>query len=124
MGHYAEIDENNIVLQVIVAEQDFIDSGFVGDPVKWIKTSYNTFGGIHYDPETNLPSEDQSKALRKNYAGIGFTYDPVRDAFISPKPYPSWILNEETCLWDPPSNPPDDGKYYEWDEDSLSWIIP
>jgi hypothetical protein len=99
MGSFAEIDDNNIVLRVIVAEQDFIDTGLVGDPSNWIQTSYNTKFGIHWDPKTGDPSEDQSKALRKNFAGIGYTYDPVRDAFIPPKPFESWILDEFSCQW-------------------------
>ena len=112
MAHFAQINENNIVTQVIVAEQDFIDSGTVGDPSKWIQTSYNTKGGQH--PE--------GKPLRKNYAGIGYSYDSVRDAFIPPKPFNSWILNEDTCLWNPPIPIPDDEKIYVWDEETLSWI--
>ena len=90
MSHYAQIDQNNIVIQVIVAEQDFIDSGAVGDPQTWVQTSYNTHGGQH--PE--------GRPLRKNYAGIGFTYDAVRDAFIPPKPDGNYQLNEDTCLWE------------------------
>jgi hypothetical protein len=113
MSHYAEIDSNNVVVRVIVAEKDFIDSGAVGDPVRWIQTSYNTKGGVHLLGNT---------PLRKNYAGLGYTYDPARDAFIPPKPYESWLLNEETCLWEPPVQRPDDDKFYSWDEETLSWI--
>lgn len=91
-----------------------------GDVYK--QTSYNTRGGVHYNPETNEPSADQSKALRKNYAGLGYTYDAGRDAFIPPKPYNSWVLNEDTCLWDAPVAYPDDGKRYTWDEDTTSWV--
>ena len=112
MSHFAQIDDNNIVTQVIVAEQDFIDSGVVGDPSKWIQTSYNTHAGQHKNGGT---------PLRKNYAGIGYTYDASRDAFVPPKPYNSWILDEQTCLWDPPTPMPADGKLYEWNEASLSW---
>ena len=89
MAHFAQIDENNIVTNVIVAEQDFINSGAVGDPSKWIQTSYNTQGGEHKLGGT---------PMRKNYAGIGYTYDSQRDAFIPPKPFESWVLNEDTCL--------------------------
>lgn len=121
MGHYAKVVDN-IVISVIVAEQDFIDSYDDGTPCQWIQTSYNTRGGIHYQSNTTTPSIDQSKALRKNYAGIGFTYDPNRDAFIPPKPNPSWILNEETCLWESPVPYPNGGKMYQWDESQLSWI--
>ena len=113
MSHFAQIDENNIVTNVIVAEQDFIDTGAVGDPAKWIQTSYNTQGGEHKLGRT---------PLRKNYAGIGYTYDSQRDAFIPPKPFNSWILNEDSCLWEAPSQMPSDGKLYEWDEDSTSWV--
>ena len=91
MSHFAKIDENNIVVQVIVAEQDFIDSGAVGDPSNWIQTSYNTKGGVHVLGDT---------PLRKNYTGLGYTYDSVRDAFIPPKSYDSWVLNEDSCLWE------------------------
>jgi hypothetical protein len=121
MSHFAKI-ENGIVTKVIVAEPEFFDSFVDESPGSWIQTSYNTRGGIHYDPETGEPSEDQSKALRKNYAGIGYTYDPNRDAFIPPKPYPSWVLNEQTCLWGAPVLYPDDGKRYYWDEINQSWV--
>jgi hypothetical protein len=110
MSHFAKV-ENGIVTQVIVADQDVIDSGAFGSG--WIQTSYNTHGGQH--PE--------GRPLRKNYAGIGYTYDPEKDAFIPPKPMPSWVLNEDTCLWEPPvSYPGDDPKYYRWDEETVSWV--
>lgn len=114
MAHYALIDNDNIVTQVIVAEQDFIDSGAVGDPARWIQTSYNTYGGQH--KLNGIP-------LRKNFAGIGFTYDSVNDAFIPQKPYPSWILNPVTCLWEPPVVMPNDGKLYSWNELTTSWEL-
>ena len=120
MAHFAEVDENKIVQRVIVAEQDFIDSGAVGDANNWIQTSYNTRGGVHYAPNSNEP--DGGVALRKNYAGKGYTYDQTRDAFIEPKPYPSWELDDDTCLWNPPTPYPDDGKDYAWDEDTTSWV--
>jgi hypothetical protein len=101
MSHFAHV-KDGIVTRVIVAEQDFIDLGVVGNPSEWIQTSYNTRGGVHYNPETGEPSEDQTKALRKNYAGIGDTYDPQRDAFIEPQPAEGWVLNEQTCLWEAP----------------------
>lgn len=113
MSHFAHIDENDIVTQVIVAEQDFINSGAVGDPSRWIQTSYNTFAGEHRNG--GIP-------LRKNYAGIGYSYVRILDAFVPPKPFNSWILNVNTCLWDPPTPMPTDGKSYYWNEDSLSWI--
>ena len=120
MSHFAEIDNDNIVQRVIVAEQDFIDSSKVGDANSWVQTSYNTRGGIHYAPNSNTP--DGGVALRYNYAGKGYTYDSTRDAFIAPKPYPSWILNEDTCWWDAPTPMPDDGKRYAWDEPTTSWV--
>ena len=123
MSHFAEIDENNIVLRVIVAEQDFIDSGAVGDPKKWIQTSYNTRGGVHYITSSSTPSADQSKALRKNYACVDYLYDPVLDAFIPPKPFLSWTLNKDTCYWDPPIPCPEGDVLYVWDEPSLQWIL-
>lgn len=107
MSHFAKV-ENGLVTSVIVAEQDVIDSGIFGEG--WIQTSYNTFAGQH--PE--------GRPLRKNYAAIGFTYDSQRDAFIPPQPFPSWSLNESTCLWDAPIPMPDNGLYV-WNEDQLSW---
>ena len=121
MAHFAEIDENNIVTRVIVAEQDFIDSGAVGDSSNWIQTSYNTRGGIHYAPNSN--ETDDGIALRKNYAGIGFTYDSDRDAFYASQPYPSWTLNEDSCQWDSPVPYPDNDKDYVWNEDKQSWDL-
>ena len=121
MSHFAEIDNDNIVQRVIVAEQDFIDSGAVGDANNWVQTSYNTRGGVHYAPNSNEP--DGGVALRKNYAGIGDTYDESRDAFILPKPYPSWILDEDTCWWEAPVPYPDDGKRHKWNEDEQSWDL-
>lgn len=109
MSHFAKV-ENGIVTQVIVAEQSVIDSGVFGDG--WIQTSYNTRGGVH--PE--------GRPLRKNYAGVGYTYDQTRDAFIPPKPYDSWLLNEDTCLWESPiGSKPQDGNRYVWDEATISW---
>jgi hypothetical protein len=125
MSHFAKLDENNIVTFVTVGrqeddgrEQELCDR--TGDVYR--QTSYNTRGGVHYDPETGEPSEDQSKALRKNYAGIGFTFDEVRDAFIPPQPFPSWVLNEESCLWDAPVPYPSDGGLYSWDEAAGEWV--
>ena len=120
MGHFAKVS-NGIVTKVIVAEADFFNNFVDDSPGQWIQTSYNTRGGVHYKPNTNEPSEDQSKALRKNYAGIGYSYDATRDAFIPPKPFSSWILNEDTCLWDSPVAYPEDGKLYKWNEEILNW---
>jgi len=120
MSHYAQLDENNVVVFVIHAksndkEDEFTES--TGDV--WKQTSYNTYGGVHYtDGE---PSADQSKALRFNYAGIGFTYDADRDAFIPPQPYASWVLDEDTCLWVAPIAYPADGDHV-WDEQAGDWV--
>lgn len=113
MSHFAQIDENNIVTQVLVIEQDVVNSGLFGDPNSFIQTSYNTHGGVHLLGGT---------PLRKNYAGIGYTYDNTRDAFIPPKPFNSWTLNETTCLWEAPTPMPSDGKIYNWDETTTSWV--
>jgi len=110
MSHFARVTAQGIVEQVIVAEQDFIDT--LPDRTSWVQTSYNTRGGQH--PE--------GRPLRKNYAGIGYSYDSVRDAFIPPKPYASWVLNENTCLWDAPTPCPTDGKIYNWDENTQQWV--
>jgi len=109
--HYAKI-ENNIVTKVIVAEAEFFDTFIDDSPGEWLQTSYNTHGGIHLNGDT---------PLRKNYAGLGFTYDSVRDAFIAPKPYPSWTLVEDTCLWEAPVAYPTDDKKYTWDESTTNW---
>jgi len=122
MSHFAKV-EDGVVTQVLVAEQDFINSGAVGDPAQWIQTSYNTRGGVHYEPNSNTPSADQSKALRKNYAGIGYTYDAVRDAFIPPSPYPSWVIDEATAQYVSPIAYPTDGQEYDWDEATVSWVV-
>jgi hypothetical protein len=113
MAHFAQIDENNIVTRVLVIEQDVVDTGLFGEPSSFVQTSYNTHGGVHKLGGT---------PLRKNYAGIGYTYDKNRDAFIPPKPYNSWVLNEDTCLWDSPVAMPTDSKIYNWDEDILNWV--
>ena len=110
MAHYAKVS-NGIVTQVIVAEPEFFDSFVDTSPGEWIQTSYNTQGGVHLNGGT---------PLRKNYAGIGFTYDTEKDAFIPPKPFESWLLNEEFCLWEAPTPMPEDG-LYDWDEATLSW---
>jgi len=118
MAHYAKVN-NNIVEQVIVAEAEFFDTFVDSSPGEWIQTSYNTQGGVHYNPETGEP--DDGTPLRKNYAGIGDTYDKDRDAFYTPQPYPSWTLNEDTCLWEAPVARPDDGNMYQWNEETQSW---
>jgi len=118
MAHFAKV-VNGVVSQVIVAEPEFFDTFVDSSPGTWIQTSYNTRGGIHYSPETGEP--DGGVALRKNYAGIGFTYDAVRDAFYAPQPYPSWTLNEDSCVWEPPVAYPTDGELYNWNEETQSW---
>lgn len=113
MAHFAKVN-NGIVEQVIVAEPEFFDSFVDSSPGQWIQTSYNTRGGIHTLGGT---------PLRKNYAGIGFTYDATKDAFIPPKPYASWTLNEDSCLWEAPVAYPDDGEDYVWDEPTTAWVL-
>ena len=122
MSHFARVNQG-IVTEVLVAEQEFMDSYVDTEPGEWIQTSYNTFGGVHYDRSTNppTPSSDQSKALRKNYAGIDWIYDEGKDAFYPPQPYSSWIIDESTGWWKAPTPIPDDGNKYEWDETSKSW---
>lgn len=123
------VDGLGEVTEVIRADQAFIDAGYVGDPFTWIQTSYNTRGGIYYIPDTNTPDPDQSKALRANYAGIGFTYDSVNDVFYAPRPsnqtgvFYSWTIGAPTWLWQPPIPYPDDGQSYYWDEQTLSWVL-
>ena len=112
MAHFAKVS-NGVVVQVIVAEPEFFQTFVDTSPGEWIQTSYNTRGGVHANGGT---------PLRKNYAGIGYTYDRTRDAFIPPKPYASWTLNEETCLWNSPILIPTDGKYYTWDETEKNWL--
>ena len=111
MTHFAKV-QDGIVTKVIVAEPEFFDTFVDDSPGSWVQTSYNTKGGQH--PE--------NRPLRKNYAGIGFTYDRVRDAFIPPQPFASWTLNETTCLWDSPVAYPDDGNLHSWDEETESWV--
>ena len=119
MAHYAKV-EKGIVTQVIVAEEEFFKTFVDSSPGKWIQTSYNTRGGKHYAP--NSHTEDSGTPLRKNYAGVNSIYDETRDAFYEPQPYPSWTLNEDTCWWEPPTAYPSDGKNYNWDESSTSWV--
>lgn len=113
MSHFAKVI-GGVVVEVLVIEQDVIDTGMFGDPSLFMQTSYNTRGGQH--PE--------GRPLRKNFAGIGYTYDAERDAFIPPQPFPSWLLDEETCLWLAPAPYPEDGNAYAWDEEALSWVDP
>lgn len=112
MSHFAKVCDGKVV-QVIVAEPEFFDTFVDSSPGTWIQTSYNTYGGKHLLGGT---------PLRKNYAGIGYTYDPARDAFIPPQPFPSWTLNEESCLWEAPIPMPTDGEMYSWDEANQTWV--
>lgn len=121
MSHFAQIDENNVVQRVLVIDQTEINTGNWGDPATWIQTSYNTRGGVYYLPDTNTPGPDQSKALHKNYAGVGFIWDGI--GFHEPKPYPSWTLNSFSYLWEAPvpMPTPNSPPFYSWDESTLSW---
>ena len=117
MSHFAKV-ENGIVTQVIVAEHDFINNGYVGDSNLWKQTSYNTRGGVHYGQDGK---PDGGVALRGNYAGIGYVYDETNDVFYAPQPYASWILNNTTWTWEAPVAYPTDDKRYTWDEATTSW---
>ena len=119
MSHFAQINADNIVTRVLVISQENVNTGNWGSPSTWVKTSYNTRGGKHYDQSG---VEDSGVALRYNYAGKGYTYDSDKDAFISPKPYPSWTLAEASCTWEAPVAYPDDDKMYTWDEDAGNWV--
>ena len=118
MAHFAEIDGDNVVVRVLVVPDDQQERGqeFLASDLglggTWKKTSYNTIAGEHREGGT---------PYRKNYAGIGYTYDSTKDAFIPPKPFASWTLNEDTCIWDAPVPMPTDGKFYEWDEETTTW---
>jgi hypothetical protein len=119
MSHFAKVT-NGIVMQVIVADQNFIDTFDDPRPGEWIQTSYNTRGNIHYGPDGQ---PDNGTALRGNYAGIGYTYDRENDVFYPQKPYNSWILNTATWTWEPPTPYPTDDKPYYWDENTTSWVL-
>ncbi len=127
MGHYAKIVEGKVT-KVIVADSNYFDDFIDDSPGTWVKTSYNTRGGIHFAPNSHTP--DDGEPLRKNYAGIGWTYDTDRDAFVPEQPFPSWLLNEDTCLWEAPIVRPlqvfdEDGvpdKRYTWDEETTNWL--
>ena len=121
MAHFAKLDKQNKVIFVTVGRDEDREEELTertGDVYK--QTSYNTRGGVHYQGD-GTPSADQTKAFRKNYAGLGYTYDALRDAFIPPKPYASWVLNETSCLWEAPVAYPTDGKRYVWDELNTKW---
>jgi hypothetical protein len=111
MSHFAKVVDGTVT-QVIVAEPEFFQTFVDSSPGEWLQTSYNTHGGQHSNGGT---------PLRKNYAGVGYSYDRTKDAFIPPKPFASWVLNDTTCLWDAPTPMPTDDKVYEWDETTTSW---
>lgn len=121
MSHFAKVVDG-FVTRIIVADAEFFNTFIDSSPGEWLQTSYNTRGGIHYQPDSDTPSEDQTKALRKNYAGVGYTYDKDKDAFIPPKPFNSWVLNDESCLWEAPTPYPNDGASYSWNEETTSWV--
>jgi hypothetical protein len=129
MAHYALLNNENFVTTVISGADEIYLIYELDTETSYSnlynciakRTSYNTRGGIHYQADNNTPSQDQSKAFRKNYAGIGYYYDEQRDAFIPPKPFESWILDEFSCLWQSPIPYPNDGKLYQWNEDILNW---
>jgi hypothetical protein len=119
MAYFARIEEGVVVEVLSVSDnQEHRGQEFLAEDLRlggvWVQTSYNTRGGVHLTGGT---------PFRKNYAGIGYTYDPERDAFIPPKPFNSWLLNEDTCLWGPPTPCPDDGNIYMWDEATVSWVL-
>jgi hypothetical protein len=120
VSHFAKV-ENGIVTQVIVAEQEFINGGHVGNPSLWIQTSYNTRGNVHYAP--NSANTDGGVALRGNYAGIGYIYDSGHDVFYAPKPFNSWTISSNTWTWQAPVAMPTDGKPYRWDEANTKWDL-
>ena len=113
MAHYAKVD-NGLVEQVIVADAEFFDTFVDSSPGTWMQTSYNTTSGLHTLGGT---------PLRKNFAAVGYTYNTILDAFIPPQPFPSWTLDEETCLWQPMIAHPNDGNKYRWNEETPSWNL-
>ena len=127
MAHFAELDENNIVIRVLVVpdEQENRGQQYLAEDLNfggiWVQTSRNTQGGVYLDSETHEPTLDQSKAFRKNFAGPGYIYDEERDAFIPPKPFESWSLDEETCWWEPPTPMPETGGPWIWNEELGEW---
>lgn len=128
MAHFARINGlTHKVIKVTVSDQEWVDNQTDYD--FWVQTSYNTRGGVHYQADGITPSTDQSKALRKNFAGIGYTYDVDKDAFIAPKPYDSWVLNTSTCTWQAPIEKPDEDNVYTWNEtdyqadNTTGWVI-
>lgn len=130
MAHFAEIDQNNKVKRVIVADQSFINSGVLGGA--WVQTSFNASGGLYLKGATKT-EQDVNKLLgttaditarnRKNFAAAGYTYDPIDNSFIPPSPYPSWVLDKISATWQPPKPYPKDGQIYRWSEPTINWIL-
>jgi hypothetical protein len=138
MAYFAKLGTGNIVEKVISInnsvitdsngnEQEQLGIDFINKLYNtndtWKKVSYNTVGGLYYNPNTGALDTDQSKSFRKNFPNIGYIYDESRDAFIAPKPYNSWVLNENTCKWNAPISLPDDGNQYTWNEETQSWTL-
>lgn len=121
MGHFAKVLSGKVI-QVISADPEFFDTFVDTSPGDWIQTSYNTRGGVYYEPNSDVPAADQSKALRGNFAGIGFTYDRINDVFYPPQPYDSWTISGPKWQWQPPIPYPDDGKNYRWNEAEKNWV--
>jgi len=117
MAHFAKLDENNVVLEVLVVHNNELLQDGVESEAKGIQFLIDWSGGY-----TNWKQTSYNGNIRKNYAGIGYTYDATRDAFIPPQPFPSWVLNEDTCLWDAPTPYPTDGQFYQWDESVTNWV--
>ena len=118
MSHFAKVTDGKVT-QVIVAEKEFFDTYVDTTPGEWIQTSYNTRGGVHYGQDGQ---PDSGEALRGNYAGIGYTYDRTNDVFYAPQPFPSWTISGPTWTWQAPTPMPEDGKRYNWDEATTSWV--
>lgn len=121
MSYFAKVLDGKVI-DVISADDNFFQTFVDTSPGSYIQTSYNTRGGIHYEPNSNTPSPDQSKALRANYAGVGYSYDHVNDVFYAPQPYPSWTISAPTWLWQPPVPYPSGGGTWVWDETIKNWV--
>lgn len=121
MGSYVKV-LNSVVVDGIRADASFFDTFVDNSPGTWLQTSYNTRGGVYYLPDSNTPDPDQSKAFRANFAGLGYTYDPVNDVFYAPQPFPSWSISAPTWLWEAPTPMPSTGGPWSWDEATQSWV--
>jgi hypothetical protein len=117
LTYFALVDDTNTVIRTFVMDHDKAQSGLWGDPARLIEYTNYTSGGVYYGQDNIIP-------IRKNSAAVGYTYDQTRDAFIAPQPYPSWILNNDTCCWEAPVPYPTDGNGYVWDETTQTWVIP